>query len=136
MSVEREMQGLMRRFGRLLGESEPFAWRVAADMYREGDSLVIKAEVPGIDPEKDLEISVENNLLYIRGEKSMETEVQSENRYLRERSFGRFERHIALPDGVDPDRVAASYDKGVLTVRVPVPAEPVSVIKRIPIKTV
>ncbi|HJQ94706.1 MAG TPA: Hsp20/alpha crystallin family protein [Acidimicrobiia bacterium] len=129
-SLEKDMQSLMDRF---LGEqrSAKFDWRPTTDMYRENGTLVIKAELPGLDPAKDIEIAVEDDLLTIRGQKTAEQEVTEKDRFMKERMFGTFERRIPLPDGVRADDIAAAYDKGVLTVKVPVPAKEAPVAKRI-----
>jgi HSP20 family protein len=102
-------------------------------MYRENGDLVVTAELPGIDPEKDLKITVEADVLVIHGEKTVEKEVTEKDRYLKERSFGHFERRIPLPEGVDPDKLSARYDKGVLTVKVPLPTKVEPVKKQIPV---
>ncbi len=138
-SLEREMQSF---FDRMLGserplmfrERAPFVWRPAVDMTREDGNMVIRAELPGIDPEKDLEIEVEDNVLHIRGERHIEREIDEEDRYLSERFVGHFERNLMLPEGVDPDKLEASYQKGVLTVRVPVPVEALPKGKKIEVK--
>ena len=129
-SLEKDMQSLMDRF---LGEqkSAKFDWRPTTDMYRENGTLVIKAELPGLDPAKDIEIAVEDDLLTIRGQKTAEQDVTEKDRFMKERMFGTFERRIPLPDGVRADDIAAAYDKGVLTVKVPVPAKEAPVAKRI-----
>jgi HSP20 family protein len=131
-SLEKDMQSLMDRF---LGEhkGEKFDWRPTTDMYRENGTLVIKAELPGLDPAKDVEIAVEDDLLTIRGHKSADKEVIEKDRFMKERLFGSFERRIPLPDGVKADDIAAAYDKGVLTVKVPVPEKETPVPKRIPV---
>jgi len=131
-SLEKDMQSLMDRF---LGEQKlgKFDWRPTTDMYRENGTLMIKAELPGLDPTKDIEIAVEDDLLTIRGQKSADQEVTEKDRFMKERMFGTFERRIPLPDGVKADDIAAAYDKGVLTVKVPVPAKEAPVAKRIPV---
>ena len=131
-SVEKDMQSLMDRF---LGEHkvERFDWRPTTDMYRENGTLVMKAELPGLDPSEDIEIAVEDDLLTVRGQKIAEEEVANKDRFIKERRFGRFERRIPLPDGVKAEDIEAAYDKGVLTVKVPLPAEEAPVAKRIPV---
>jgi HSP20 family protein len=131
-SLEKDMQSLMDR---LLGEhkGEKFDWRPTTDMYRENGTLVIKAELPGLDPAKDIEIAVEDDLLTIRGHKSADNEVIEKDRFMKERLFGSFERRIPLPDGVKAEAIAAGYDKGVLTVKVPVPEKAMPAPKRIPV---
>lgn len=117
-----------------LFEHEPFfAWKPFVDMYRENGELVLKAELPGIDPVKDLKISVEGDMLILSGDKVTEKEVKEPDRYLKERLFGHFERRIPLPDKVDPDAIKAGYEKGILTVRVALPTEVKPKIKEIPV---
>lgn len=108
--------------------------RLSTDMHREGNKLLITVELPGIDPEKDLEVSVEGDVLTITGHKTGEREVQEEDRYLHERRYGRFERAVMLPDGVDPDAVEASYDQGILTIEIPIPEVEASGTRTIPIR--
>lgn len=119
LDLEREMRSMLGPFWPAETGERPV--RVVTDMRREGDKLVVTVEMPGIDPDKDISVSVEGDALIIKGEKTGEREVKEEDLYLKERRFGRFERTVVLPDGVDPDSVTASYDKGVLTVEVPVP---------------
>jgi HSP20 family protein len=119
-SLEREMQDMLDRFGT---ESKEFPWKPSMDVYRENGTLVLRAELPGIDPETDLTIDVEDNVLHIRGEKTFERELDETTRFIKERRFGSFRRDLMLPEGVDPGAVTASYEKGILTVEVPLPAE-------------
>lgn len=133
LDLEKEVRSLFERFPRSLGAELDF--RPTTDVVQEDGTLVVTTEVPGIDPEKDIEITLDDDMLVIKGHKSAEKEVSEENSYLLERHFGSFERRLPLPDGVDPDAISASYDKGVLTVRVPIPPEAVeSTPRAIPIK--
>jgi HSP20 family protein len=84
-------------------------------------SIEVSTELPGID-EKDVEISVADGMLTIRGEKKVEKDEKKKNYRLIERSYGSFERAIALPSGVDASKVKAKMTKGVLKVEVPKPA--------------
>ncbi len=131
LDMEKEMRSMRERFPRVFGEMSPFEHRPATDITREDGTLVVTTELPGVDPEKDVEIMVEGDVLVIKGEKSTEKEVTEKDMYLHERHFGAFQRRIPLPDGVDPDSVTASFDKGILTVRVPLPAETTSEPRRI-----
>jgi len=90
----------------------------------------VTAELPGMD-EKDVDISVDDNVLSIRGEKRSETE--DKERGYSERSYGRFERHIGLPRGVEQDRASATFNKGVLTIVLPKSAEAIESRRSIPI---
>jgi HSP20 family molecular chaperone IbpA len=94
--------------------------RIAGWLSRLEDSVedqtyVIRAEIPGVDPEKDLDIHVEGDLLVVKGEHREET--QDEQR--REVTYGAFERTVRLPGGVEPGEVSATYKDGVLEVRAP-----------------
>lgn len=83
------------------------------DIYENADALVLEADIPGLDM-NDLDIRVENNTLTIRGERKLAAEVQEENRHRVERIYGSFTRSFALPSTVDPEKIEASYDNGVL----------------------
>jgi HSP20 family protein len=122
------------RFPRVLVEKSLFEFRPTTDIVRENGTLVVTAELPGIDAGKDVQIMLEGDVLVIKGEKTAEKELTNEDRYLHERHFGSFERRVPLPDGVDADSIVATYDKGVLTVRVALPAEKVETSRTIPIK--
>jgi len=93
------------------------------DVFRSDSDLIVRAELPGIDPESDLEITIEDGVLRIAGQRSDETIREDDSFHLRERRFGSFRRELALPDGVDVDAVGASYTDGVLTLTIPIPEE-------------
>lgn len=108
-------------FARAFGDQQevtPHAWVPAVDIYETGDSLVLKAELPGINPE-DVEIRVEDNTLYLKGERKLEKEVREENLHRVERSYGTFMRNFALPNSIDADKVKAEYENGILTLTMP-----------------
>jgi HSP20 family protein len=94
------------------------AWHPACDVFEDKDTVKIVAEVPGVKPE-DVRLSLENNLLTIRGEKRQEAEERSERVHRYERSYGSFERAFVLPSTVDAEKISADYRNGVLTVTVP-----------------
>jgi len=99
-------------------ESSLSAWAPAVDIYETEHELVVKADLPDVDP-KDLDIRVENNLLTIRGERKFEKKVSEEN-YLRvERSYGSFARSFTLANTVNSDAIKAEYQNGVLTLSIP-----------------
>lgn len=102
----------------LYRDSAAASWVPAVDVFEEADSIRITAEVPGVKPE-DIEISVEGNLLTIRGTKEQEAEERTERVHRYERMYGVFERTFTLPASVDPQSIKASYDNGVLTVVLP-----------------
>lgn len=135
-SMEREFNEMVNRAFAESPETSARAWmwRPAVEVFRDGDDLVVRAELPGVDPERDVEVTIEGNVLQLKGHRSFDREVSDDRRYMVERAYGEFRRDIALPEGVDADKLEASYEDGVLTVTVPLPealkaAEP----KKIPV---
>jgi HSP20 family protein len=105
-------------FERAGEESNLTAWAPAVDIYETEHELVVKADLPDVDP-KDLDIRVENNILTIRGERKFEKKVNEEN-YLRvERSYGAFARSFTLANTVNSEAIKAEYNNGVLTLSIP-----------------
>ena len=94
------------------------SWLPAVDVFDAKDAVVLKAELAGMKPD-DIEIEVEDNVLTIKGERKFEEKVDDERYYRVERRYGSFSRSIALPQGVDSDDIQATYEDGVLEVRVP-----------------
>lgn len=94
------------------------AWLPACDVFEDKDAVKIVAEVPGVRPE-EVKLSIENNLLTIRGEKQQQAEERTERVHRYERSYGTFERTFSLPTTVDPDQIVATYEHGILTVTIP-----------------
>jgi HSP20 family protein len=97
-------------------------WMPAMDLVETEDHFVLRADLPGLD-EDSVNIEVQDNVLTISGERRAEHEDRKEGYYRVERSYGSFARSLTLPEGVDPDASSASFDKGVLEVRVPKPEE-------------
>jgi HSP20 family protein len=114
---------LSRVFANLLDrtdsqESNLTTWAPAVDIYETEHELVVKTDLPDVDP-KNLDIRVENNLLTIRGERKFESQV-NENNYLRiERAYGSFARSFALANTVNAEAIEADYQNGVLTLTIP-----------------
>jgi len=94
------------------------AMSLALDVAEKEDGFVVKASVPGINPD-DLDISLTNDVLTIRGETKADTEINEETYHLRERRVGSFMRSVTLPVPVQTDQVDAAYDNGVLTLTLP-----------------
>ena len=133
------MANILRRIGvdvpepvRRFLEGDLDSW-LRVEEYREADTLVVKAEVPGINPETDVEITLEGNQLHLGVRREERSEHKGKEGYHSEFRYGTFSRSVTLPAGVTQDDVQASYRDGVLEVRVPLPAEPVSGSHRIPI---
>ena len=97
-------------------------WTPAVDIYEEDGGLVLKAEVPDISRD-DIDVSVENNTLTLRGERKLANEIKQENFHRIERAYGKFVRQFALPPTVDGSKIAAEYKDGVLTVKLPMREE-------------
>jgi HSP20 family protein len=123
----RELVAMQDRIGRLFGdvyvrdEDTGFrgSWTPAVDIYEtDHHDLVLKAELPGLNRE-DIEVTVENSTLVLKGARKFEAEVKEENYRRVERTYGTFHRSFTLPNTVDASRVSADYKNGVLTVKLP-----------------
>lgn len=139
----RQMRDLQREMGRVFGRpfvslfEEPTRMLTGVgpsmDVFAKGNDLMLRLELPGIDT-KDLDISLVEHTLVISGETKEEKEVKEEDYYRRERSYGRFERTLPVPEKITEQDIEASYEDGVLEVKVKgaVEEEPV---KHIEVKT-
>lgn len=96
----------------------PAGFTPSAEIARDGDDAIVRLELPGIDVEKDVTVEITDNALVVRGERRDERAEQRDGRSLREVRYGAFRRSFGLPAHVTADAVAATYDAGVLTVRV------------------
>jgi len=103
------------------------------EMHEQDGKLMVNAELPGVD-EKDIDISVDGDVLTIAGEKKSEFEGKENGGYRTERTYGRFSRSVQLPFSVDPNKVEARYDKGVLKLSIERPAEAQERTKKIEIR--
>jgi HSP20 family molecular chaperone IbpA len=113
---------------------EPRGFVPAAEVERDGTDAVIRVELPGLDPEKDVTVEVENGRLVVHGERRDERSEKRDGRSLREVRYGSFRRSFVLPPHVTAENVSASYDAGVLTVRV-AGAHSNGDVRRIPVTT-
>jgi len=123
----REFSAMQDRMNRLFGnvylrdEDTAFrgSWVPAVDIFEtDSHDLVVRAELPGMSRE-DIEVSVENSTLVLKGERKLDAEVKEENYRRIERSYGTFQRSFTLPNTVDTSKVAADFKHGVLTVKLP-----------------
>ncbi len=110
--VDQMFGGLARR-----PQAQATGWTPAVDVFSRDGDLVIKAELPGVKPE-DVDISLQDNVLTISGERKDEREEERGGYHLRERSYGSFRRSMALPEGVDESKIHARFENGVLEVTV------------------
>jgi HSP20 family protein len=104
------------------GEGATRRWIPAMDLAETDDHFVLKADLPGLG-EGDVNLEVEDNVLTVSGERKAEHEDKREGYVRVERAYGSFRRSLTLPEGIDPEGVTASFDKGVLEVRIPKPEE-------------
>ncbi len=128
----RELSAAQERMNRLLGDvyraadddvMRRGAWAPPVDIYDSGShELIIKAELPDMSKE-DIDITVENNMLTLRGEKKMDSAMKEECCHRIERTYGSFSRSFSLPATVDTTKVSADYKNGVLTIKLPVREE-------------
>ena len=118
-NLRREMDDL---WGNLTGEKEflPMKgeWMPAVDVSETKDSLIVKAEIPGMES-KDIDVSLCGDLLTIKGEKKQKTEEKKENYHRIETRYGAFSRTIRVPVSVNSEKIKASYDNGVLKITLP-----------------
>ncbi len=149
------LQSLRKEIDALFDDFHPFDWRLpskmfgfeiprisyaewqiapAIDLLEKDGAYEISAELPGLD-EKNVEVSLTNHTLTIKGEKSEEKKEDQKDYYLSERRYGSFQRSFQLPEGVDVDKIDAHFAKGVLTVMLPKTAEAKKAEKKIEVKT-
>lgn len=93
-------------------------WAPSVDIFETESELVLTAEVPGIE-EKDIEIKIEDNTLTLKGERKFEKETKEENYHRIERSYGSFYRAFTLPNSIDPEKIQATHENGVLKITMP-----------------
>lgn len=125
----REMTTLQERMNRLFEDvwgrtrrpDEEFvagSWMPAVDVRETKDALEIQAELPGLEP-KDVELSVENGVLTIKGSRNFEKATEGQTYHRVERAYGAFERSFTLPTNVDPERINAAFRHGILHLTLP-----------------
>jgi HSP20 family protein len=121
----REMMQIREAFDRLFDETfalprlrEPMTWTLALDVAEKDNAYIVKASLPGVNPD-DIDISITDNVLTIRGETKVEKDIEKAEYHLRERRYGSFSRSISLPAPVNAEAVEASYENGVLTLHIP-----------------
>lgn len=133
------MSNILRRAGvdipepvRRFLEGDLESW-LRVEEYRDAGSLVVKAQVPGIDPDKDADITVTGNQLELTVRHEEKTEHKDKEGYRSEFRYGTFSRTVTLPVAVDPGEVKASYTDGILEIRVPLPEQGSPQNRKIPI---
>jgi HSP20 family protein len=123
----REMISLRREMDRLFDTAlsgsqqagwQPASWDLALDVVESEDEYVVKASLPGINPD-DLEITFTNNTLTIKGEVREDQDFEQAQYHVRERRSGMFARSISLPSGIESDQISANYENGILKLHLP-----------------
>ena len=117
----RRMDEMMNRFRRGhfgIGFGETEKWAVPLDVVEEDDKIIVRATLPGVEPE-DIDVTLENDVLTIKAETKTETEERKENYLVRERRVGKFHRRLRLPDTVDSDKVDTKYENGIVEITFP-----------------
>ncbi len=121
-NLQREMNRLFDfSFGRGIREEAPLlgtSWAPAVDVYDSKDAILVKADLPGLSKD-EIDVSVQDDTLVIKGEKKKDAEVKEDDYYRVERYYGSFYRALPLPAEVDADKVEATYEDGVLTLNLP-----------------
>ena len=105
-------------FGTQSAADQNFTWGLALDVVEKGDEFIVKASVPGVNPD-DIEVTFTNNVLTIKGEIKSETENMGDRYHMRERRYGSFSRSISLDSRINSDKIQAAYEHGVLTLHLP-----------------
>lgn len=108
------------------------AW-LRTEEYHDGDTLVVRAELPGIDPEKDVEVTVGEGVVLIHAHREQKAEHKGNRGYRSEFRYGEFEREIVLPEGASAEDVRATYNDGILEVRVPCPKKSEMGVTKVPV---
>jgi HSP20 family protein len=102
------------------GEGSPDIeqWAIPLDVVEEGENILVHASMPGVNPD-DIDVTIENDILTIKGHSTMERERKDGNYLMKERRTGSFHRSLRLPETVDSDKASPRYENGVLTVALP-----------------
>ncbi len=119
--LHRSLDDLLDDFfgGASTKSQQPLGLSPRFEVSETEDAVLIEAELPGMD-EKDIELTVHDHVLTLKGEKKRDQKVEKKNYYIKERSFGHFQRSLQLGSNVNVDKIEASFKKGVLTITVPV----------------
>lgn len=118
LRMQRDMDRIFDRMGQGGSRTATTAWMPKINVKQSGDDIVVHAELAGVKPE-DVDVEVTDGVLTIRGERNAEQEREDEGWFVRESTYGSFERSMVLPEGVDPAAIQADFHDGMLEVHVP-----------------
>ncbi|MBC7164421.1 MAG: Hsp20/alpha crystallin family protein [Roseovarius sp.] len=134
-TLQRDMNRVFESFWNRVGDLD-WPWgggEAKSDVVETGDHIEVSIELPGVEM-KDIEVSVTDDMLTVKGEKKIERQEEKKGYYLSERSYGAIYRTIPLPPGVDGEKAEASFRNGVLTIRLPQTPEAQARVKHIEVK--
>jgi HSP20 family protein len=134
-TLQRDMNRMFENFWNRAGDLD-WPWgggEAKSDVVETGDHVEVSIELPGMEM-KDIEVSVTDDMLTVKGEKKIEKQETKKGYYLSERSYGAIYRTIPLPPGVDGEKADASFRNGVLTIKLPQTPEAQAKVKRIEVK--
>jgi HSP20 family protein len=125
----RDVAALQDRINRIFSESfgrsrdiddevSLYDWRPPVDIYETADGIVLKVELPGVNKD-EVSVEVKDNVLTLKGERLLDPEIEDDDYYRKERSFGKFNRSFSLQEPIKPDLIKASFKDGVLMVEIP-----------------
>jgi HSP20 family protein len=135
------MDRFFEEWMRLLPARRPFGleWPaeevIRVDEYRDGATEVIRAELPGVDPEKDVDVTVSDGVLRISAERRVEKQTEDKGYTRHELRYGSMSRTLPLPEGVAESEIRATYRDGILEIRVPIPERPQNEPRKVAITT-
>ncbi len=134
-SIKKEMDNLWGRFFGETSLSKPFQreWTPKADATETPEAIMVRAELPGIDP-KDIDVNITGDILTIKGEKKQEEEKTEGHHHHRECYYGSFQRSFRLPTTIQTDKIEAKFDQGILKITLPKTEEAKSIEVKIPVK--
>ncbi len=133
--LERSLLRWPENWSRLMDfDLEPSGF-LRVEEYTEGDTLVIRAEIPDIDPDKDVDVSMTDHTLHIHAQREERSERRSKDEYRSEFRYGSFSRDLSLPETARKEEISARYSNGILEVRVPCPTHEEEPTVKIPVAT-
>jgi HSP20 family protein len=121
-SIQNEVNRLFNSFFDTPVQAGDRRWIPAMDLVEDDDHYVLRADLPGLGPD-DVKLELEDGVLTVSGERKSEHTERKEGYHRVERAYGAFSRTLTLPDGVEPERIEARFEQGVLEVRIPKPEE-------------
>lgn len=121
-ALQRDVGELFQRTGPQSGARQSPGLVPPIDAFRTDEALVVRAELPGLGPD-DVDVSVDDGMLTLSGERRVDADVAEDAWLRRERATGAFQRSFSLPEGTDPQKIEASFENGLLELRIPHPPE-------------